>query len=311
MLGLCPIWHPEGIEDVAVPVKLTSFRALIAPGGLWRTGLAKVCAAALVLTAVVPLRGAQAQLNPYCQVAQTMASQKEALRIEAFNGNANARSEYLALVQQHSDLLRNCRNGTWPQEQAVWLRLYPCDLQPGILEAVLDRIVNLGYNHVYVEVFYSGQVLLPQADNPTAWPSVVQASGYERRDLFAEAIAKGRQRGLKVSAWTFSLNFGYSYGTRSDRQTVLARNGQGQDTLAFARSGAISNPEEVFVDPYNFQGQQDFQQMLQAVSRRRPDGVLFDYIRYPGGWDPTQWPVRWGISGSTAMPLGRPYSSGL
>jgi hypothetical protein len=237
----------------------------------------------VLFTAFLPPRAALAQLNPYCQVTQGLASQKEAQRVAAFNGDASARSQYLALVQQHSTAMQNCRSGTWPREQAVWLRLYPCDLQPGILEAVMDRIVNLGYSHVYVEVFYSGQVLLPQADNPTAWPSVVQTSGYERRDLFAEAIAKGRQRGLKVSAWVFSLNFGYTYGTRSDRQQVLARNGQGQDTLAFARSGAISNPAEVFVDPYNVQGQQDFQQMLQAVSRRRPDGVLFDYIRYPRG----------------------------
>ncbi|MGD1905665.1 MAG: family 10 glycosylhydrolase [Leptolyngbyaceae cyanobacterium] len=248
-----------------------------------RNWVAQVCTAALLFGAFLPPKAAIAQLNAYCQVTQGMASQKEAQRVAAFNGDSGARSQYLALVQQHSNTLRNCRNGAWPQEQAVWLRLYPCDLQPGILEAVLDRIVNLGYNHVYVEVFYSGQVLLPEADNPTAWPSVVQTSGYERRDLFAEAIAKGRQRGLMVSAWVFALNFGYSYGTRSDRQQVLARNGQGQDTLAFARSGAISNPEEVFVDPYNLQGQQDFQHMLEAVSRRRPDGVLFDYIRYPRG----------------------------
>ncbi len=263
--------------------KPISLRILPFAGWQPRTWLANACTAALLLTAFLPPRAALAQLNPYCQVAQAMASQKEALRAGAFNGDAAARSQYLALVEQHSNALQSCRNGNWPQEQAVWLRLYPCDLQPGILEAVLDRIVNLGYNHVYVEVFYSGQVLLPEADNPTAWPSVVQSAGYERRDLLAEAIAKGRQRGLKVSAWMFSLNFGYSYGIRSDRQPVLARNGQGQDTLTFARSGAISNPAEVFVDPYNFQGQQDFQQVLQAVSRRRPDGVLFDYIRYPRG----------------------------
>ena len=268
---------------MAVPVKPISPREPIAPVWQLRAWFANVCTAALLLTAFLPPRAALAQLNPYCQVAQNTASQKETLRAAAFNGDANARSQYLALVQQHSTALQNCRNGNWPQEQAVWLRLYPCDLQPGILEAVLDRIVNLGYNHVYVEVFYSGQVLLPEADNPTVWPSVVQTPGYERRDLYAEAIAKGRQRGLKVSAWVFSLNFGYSYGIRNDRQGVLARNGQGQDTFAFARSGAISNPEEIFVDPYNVQGQQDFQQMLQAVSRRRPDGVLFDYIRYPRG----------------------------
>lgn len=228
-------------------------------------------------------QGAIAQLNRYCQVSQAAAARKEQLRQAAFNGDAQARSEYLALVQEHGAALQTCRQNNWPRNQAVWVRLYPCDLQPGILDAVMDRILNLGYNQVYLEVFYSGQVLLPAADNPTAWPSVVQDRGYEQRDLFAEAIAKGQQRGLDVHGWVFTLNFGYNYGQRSDRSQTLAINGRGQNTLTFARSGAISNPEEVYVDPYNFQAQQDYQTMLRAINRRRPSSVLFDYVRYPRG----------------------------
>jgi hypothetical protein len=226
---------------------------------------------------------AHAQVNQYCQLSQTEANRKEQLRQAAFSGDTQAQAQYFTLLREHSAALQRCRQNTWPREQAIWLRLYPCDLQPGILEAVMDRIVNLGYSQVYVEVFYSGQVLLPAADNTTAWPSVVRAPGFERRDLFAESIAKGQQRGLEVHAWVFTLNFGYSYGIRSDRQRALARNGRGQDTLAFARSGAISNPEEIFIDPYNFQAQQDYQQMLEAVARRRPRSILFDYVRYPRG----------------------------
>ncbi|HEY9881801.1 MAG TPA: family 10 glycosylhydrolase [Leptolyngbyaceae cyanobacterium] len=223
------------------------------------------------------------QLNTYCQISQEDALRKEDLRKAAFQGNTTAQQEYNSLIRQHADRLRNCRGQTWPNQQAVWLRLYPCDLQPGILEAVMDRITNLGYNEVYVEVFYGGQVLLPQGDNPTVWPSIVQSPGYERRDLLAESIEKGHQRGLQVYAWMFSLNFGYSYALRPDRQQVLARNGSGESTLTYARSGKSSNSDEVFVDPYNPQAQADYQQMLQAVLRRRPDGVLFDYIRYPRG----------------------------
>ncbi|NEQ32845.1 MAG: family 10 glycosylhydrolase [Leptolyngbya sp. SIO4C5] len=187
------------------------------------------------------------------------------------------------MLPQHANQMRNCRNRTWPQQQATWIRLYPCDLQPGVLEAVLDRIVNLGYNHVYLEVFYGGQVMLPAADNPTVWPSLVQTPGYEQRDLLAEAIEKGHQRGLEVSAWMFTLNFGYSYAQRPDRQQVIARNGLGEDARSFAARGASSNPEEVFVDPYSPLAQQDFRRLTQAIVQRDPDGMLFDYIRYPRG----------------------------
>ncbi len=223
------------------------------------------------------------QLNRYCHISQADASRKEALRRAAFEGDEQAQSQYTAWVQAHAIALKRCRETHWPREQAVWLRLYPCDLQPGILEAVLDRIVNLGYNQIYVEVFYSGLVLLPKADNPTVWPSVVQAKGYERRDLLAEAITKGQQRGLETYAWMFSLNFGYTYSLIPNRRDTLALNGSGQDTLAFAASGASSNPQEVFVDPYDLQAQQDYQVMLTEIAERRPSGVLFDYIRYPRG----------------------------
>lgn len=230
-----------------------------------------------------PLATAQAQqLNAYCQIPQEAALAKESLRRAAFSGDQTAQRNYEAIVRQHSALVRDCRGRTWPNQQGVWVRLYPCDLQPGILEAVLDRMVNLGYNQVFVEVFYGGQVLLPKAANPTVWPSVVEAPGYEQRDLLAEAIAKGRQRGLEVQSWMFTLNYGYSYAQRTDRQGVLARNGQGQNTLTVAKGGN-TNPDEVFVDPYHPQAQQDYRRLLDAVMQRRPDGIVFDYIRYPRG----------------------------
>jgi hypothetical protein len=223
-------------------------------------------------------------LDEYCQISQADATRKEALRRAAFDQEDDqAKAQYEAMVTQHAQALTQCRRTRWPNEQAVWLRLYPCDLQPGILEAVLDRIANLGYNQIYLEAFYSGTVLLPQSDNPTAWPAVVRAEGYERRDLLAEAIAKGKQRQLATYAWVFSLNFGYSYAQQVDGQRTLAVNGSGQTSQAFALSGASSNSHEVFVDPYNLDAQRDFQVMLSAIAERQPQGVLFDYIRYPRG----------------------------
>jgi hypothetical protein len=245
-------------------------------------------ASGLVALGVVPLtsNAQTTTLNAYCQVTQADALAKEDLRKAALAGDAAAQQQYQTVVRQHTEALRQCRSRNWPQRQAVWVRLYPCDLQPGILDALFDRVVNLGYNEVYVEAFYGGQVLLPQADNPTIWPSVVQTAGYERRDLFAEALERGRQRGLRVDAWVFALNFGYSYGLRSDREHVLALNGRGQTTYTYAKSGASSNPDEVFVDPYHPQAQADYSRMLGALLKRQPDGVLFDYIRYPRGVGP-------------------------
>ncbi len=224
---------------------------------------------------------AQAEVNRFCQLSQADVDSKEALRVAGLQGDAAAQRQYEALRQQHSAEVQDCRRSRWPENQAIWLRLYPCDLQPGQLDALMDRIVNLGYNQVYIEAFSNGQVLLPKNNNPTVWPSVVQFDEYADRDLLAEAIASAHQRGLKAYAWMFTLNFGYSYGQRTDRRQVLARNGSGLDTLDYADTGNSGTSEEAFIDPYNRQAQSDYSQMVQAVIARKPDGALYDYVRYP------------------------------
>jgi hypothetical protein len=231
---------------------------------------------------------AQAQQTlPFCQSPPQFVAQKNTLRQLAFRGDRNAQQQYQNLVATDARALQQCRAQSWLKTQAVWLRLYECDLQPGVLESVLDRMVSRGYNQVYLEVFYNGQVLLPQAENRTVWPSVVRSPEYARRDLLAEAIQKARARGIKAYAWFFSLNYGYSYGNRADRANALARNGYGKTSLNVVDTTntdidiSKGDIDKVFVDPYNLQARQDYAYMLQSVLQRRPDGALFDYIRYP------------------------------
>jgi hypothetical protein len=217
--------------------------------------------------------------NSYCFMSGEAIAQKNALLRSSLQGDRDDQNRYRAIVRQHAEQLLRCRSQNWPSQQAIWLRLYPCDVRPGALDNLLDQLVNRGYNEVYVEVFYNGQVLLPESANRTAWPSVIRSSGYEDKDLLAEAIAKGHERGLKVYAWMFTLNFGYSYSQRPEAQHVLARNGQGQTSLNLNSSSY----EEVFVDPYSAQAKREYYSLVQAVVQRQPDGVLFDYIRYPRG----------------------------
>ncbi|NEO85910.1 MAG: family 10 glycosylhydrolase [Spirulina sp. SIO3F2] len=224
-------------------------------------------------------QAAQAQSSRYCIFSTQESAQKERLRQTAMGGDRNAQRQYQTLIQQHGQSLAQCRQrGGWPKTQAIWVRLYPCDANPGVLEQLLDHIVNKGYNEVYIEVFSDSQVLLPAADNPTPWVSVVRTPGQEKTDLLALALDKGRERGLKMYAWLFTMNFGYAYGVRPDRQQAIARNGRGQTSIDVVPDGS-----QAFVDPYNRQAQTDYYTLVREVLERRPDGVLFDYIRYPRG----------------------------
>ena len=232
---------------------------------------------------------AQAQAADDCQMPAAAANQKAMLRQTAIAGNADAQRTYRAVLAQQGQRLMQCRSQSQMRTQGIWLRLYPCDSKPGVLDGVLDRIVDRGYNELYVDTFSDGQVLLPQGANPTPWSSVVQTPGYEQTDLLAQVIQKGHDRGLKVYAWMFALNFGYTYALRPDRQQVLARNGQGETSLTVGTQASqdtnldLSVQNEIFADPYNAQAQSDYLQLVQTALRRRPDGVLFDYIRYPKG----------------------------
>ncbi|MBW4651783.1 MAG: hypothetical protein KME20_01805 [Kaiparowitsia implicata GSE-PSE-MK54-09C] len=250
-------------------------------------GLLAVIVAGLLIGSTA-FKPAQAQASPYCQLTEAEVAQKDALRNMALQGDRDSQDSYRRLVADHRDRLRRCRRESWLRTQALWIRLYPCDANPGALEALLDHMVNRGYNQVYVEVFGSGQVLLPRNDNPTPWPSVVRNDAEGSTDLLQEAIDKGRDRGLEVYAWLFGMNFGYSYAQNPNHQNTLARNGRGQNSADFLiagslQGGEINGEEEVFIDPYNNQAKLDYYTLVQAVLRRRPDGVLFDYIRYPRG----------------------------
>ena len=217
------------------------------------------------------------RFDRFCRVSAAEVQRKETLRIKA-QESPQTRSAYQAIVEEQGRWLQACRQSQWPKQQAMWLRLYPCDVQDDRLAKVLDQVVSAGYNQVFLEVFYDGRVLLPQAENVTAWPSVVTTPGYENVDLMAKTIAAGRERGLEVHAWLFTLNFGYSYSERSDRSAVIARNGRNQSSLDL-----LQGETQVFIDPYHPLAQSDYIQLLDLVLQRKPDGFLFDYVRYPRG----------------------------
>jgi hypothetical protein len=220
---------------------------------------------------------ATAAVGPYCQFAPEDVMAKEKLLRTSLSDD-QTKPEYDAIVQKHREMLQICRSQTWPEEQAIWLRLYPCDITPGSLDYVLDRIVNLGYNRIHLEVFYDSQVLLPPGDNPTPWTPVVRSPNGDQIDLLQQAIDKSHQRGLKVYAWLFTMNFGYTYAQKPDRQEALARNGVGKNSLSY-----VDDRAQAFIDPYSPQAQTDYANLVQAVLKRQPDGILFDYVRYPRG----------------------------
>lgn len=218
--------------------------------------------------------------NPDCRIAEAEALTKATLLQAAVNGGDPLNHQrYAEIVNLHRQQLSDCRRQRQPATLGTWLRLYACDLQPGALEQTLDNIVNFGYNRIYLNTFYDGKVLLPQVDNPTIWPSVL-GKKYPNRDLLAEVIQKANQRGIKVYAWLYTMNFGSNYRGNSKHKSI-ARNGYGETNLSDpAVLPEVKRANHIFIDPYSEAARRDLQTLVKAVAKRRPDGMAFDYIRY-------------------------------
>jgi len=222
---------------------------------------------------------ARSLVNAFCQQPPAEVARKSQLRQQASRSDV-ARIEYAQILDEHRAALIACRSQRWPQIQAIWVRLHPCDANPGVLDQVFDQVVNLGYNRVFIETFYDGRSILPDGAGGI-WPSL-----QPNADLLDLALKAARRRGLSAYAWVFSLNFGYSYGQRPDRQVALARNGRGITTVldpATALLEDLDSPGEVFVDPFHPLARRDFAELVRRILQRQPDGILFDYIRYPRG----------------------------
>lgn len=227
---------------------------------------------------------------PYCQQSLSEMATKEQVRKAALSGDSNAQKRYDEIVTNHANTLKACRQQNAFKSAGIWLRLYPCDIQPGAVDEILDRIVNRGYSEVFVETFFNSQVLLPVSQNQTAWRSVLNAPGQENIDLLQIVIQKGRNRGLKVTSWLFALNVGKEYVQGNGKQNTIARNGRNQTTidtnlLSKAQNDTF-NPDEAFADPYHPTLRQDYLKLVEQIIRYRPDGIVFDYIRYPKGRGP-------------------------
>jgi len=101
--------------------------------------------------------------------------------------------------KEDAEQLRQCRSRTWPETQAIW-RACTHVTFPGALDNIMDRLVNRGYNQVYIEVLRRSSAFACLA-NLFGLP--LSGAWGENTDLLAQAIQRGRERGLKVYAWMF------------------------------------------------------------------------------------------------------------
>ncbi|MFN5922654.1 MAG: hypothetical protein ACK466_02315, partial [Pseudanabaena sp.] len=112
-------------------------------------------------------------------------------------------------------------------------------------------------------------------------------------DLWKQSIAIGKERGIKVYGWSFAMNFGYGYSEVKGRSGTFAINGNGENSIAntnFDRKQVADGKafyedayeaDHLFIDPYSRTAKDDLLTAVKALMQRQPDGMVFDYVRYP------------------------------
>jgi len=81
---------------------------------------------------------------------QRRQSKERNLLQSALKGNKEAENRYKTLLETQT--IAAVSQSHLAETQAI-CALYPCDIQPGALDNIMDRLVNRGYNQVYIEVF--------------------------------------------------------------------------------------------------------------------------------------------------------------
>jgi len=184
--------------------------------------------------------------------------------LPVISGNGAERNLRQSDNKDAQDRYKAHGNSTWnncgsvvshlASKRLIWLRLYPCDIQPGALDKIMDRISSRGYNQVYIKgVFRPVRCCCRLRLIPLLACCCRTPLAAKRTDLLAQAILKVTgSEGLCLDVYDGRLFL----RAASDRQSVLARNGK---ELGL---NVVDNVVKFFIDPYSLQAKRDYYQLV-------------------------------------------------
>lgn len=154
------------------------------------------------------------------------------------------------------------------------------------LSGALERLARLHFNAVYPTVWNGGYTLYPSTvARKVVGRSLPLEPGLQQRDLLAEVVTQGHQRGLQVIPW-------FEFGLMAPANSELAR--RHPDWITRRRDGTEIVKEgqdnRVWLNPFHPQVQQFIVDLVaEIVSIYQVDGIqLDDHFGLPTelGYDP-------------------------
>ena len=143
----------------------------------------------------------------------------------------------------------------------------------------LDNIKKAGFNAVFVETFYQGHTIYPSR----IFPQRLELVGEDRLALI---IAESHKRNLEVHCWLHTLFWRLDPKNQMPEPKILKEH---QDWLDHSRDGKLTRDYEInndFVNPAIPEVRKVLKQLVtEILTKYRPEGIHFDYIRYAANGD--------------------------
>jgi len=163
--------------------------------------------------------------------------------------------------------------------RAMWHRPNASGIKESSLEGLtqfLDKVVELGFNTLYVETFWNGYVSY-RSNILNTHPQVSSFSyGEYGNDYLAALIGEAKKKNIDIHAWIHTFNAGSTTTISPAIKTEwLVEDYQGRTLHPNSYSGAY------YLDPSNEEALEFIDSVLiEMITKYDLDGVQLDYIRY-------------------------------
>lgn len=176
-----------------------------------------------------------------------------------------------------------------PRElKGVWIR--PTYYTKKDIEAVLNDMVDIGIDNIFIETYYHGKTIFP-SKTMEKYGFIRQYEDFNGFDPLKVWINEAHRRGIKVHIWFQTFYVGNT-PPEVNPLYILSKHPEWanrQKKSAFDEKIPFSGSEHngYFIDPANPEVQTFLYELLcEIVNKYKPDGINLDYIRYPQSLTP-------------------------
>ncbi len=167
--------------------------------------------------------------------------------------------------------------------KGIWLR--PIEKTPALIEKTVERLYNAGFTDIFLETYYHGKTIYP-SEHLRKYGVRYQREEFIGFDPLEVWIEEAHKRNMKVHIWFETFYVGNENPQTTPNHVLsvypMWSNKRFSDYDSETPVSSLSEHNGYFLDPANIQVQEYLLGLIdEIITKYHPDGINFDYIRYP------------------------------